>query len=167
MKRRTFLMTALAGTGALALGVKLYTPPHVGIVKSLDTEHRLLFSLLLPVFLDGALPQTEALRVAAQNRTLDAIALTLQQLPRDARDELEQLVELLESRLSLLILTGSMTPLLLRTPVQLAQMLEHWRRGYLDLMVAAYQGLRELVMSSYYGCPDHWSQLNYERPLIA
>ncbi|MCG9697530.1 TAT leader-containing periplasmic protein [Shewanella sp. Isolate11] len=166
MKRRTFLLTALAGTGALALGVNLYHPPHVGVIKSLDRENRLLFSVLIPVLLDGALPQTESLRLAAQNRTLDAITNMIEELPRESRDELGQLIELLESRLGLLLLTGNMTPLLLRSPQALAEMLETWRSSYLDMMVLAYQGLRELVIASYYACPEHWSQINYEKPQL-
>ena len=166
MNRRTFLVTALAGTGALALGVTLYSPSHVGVNKNLDSEHRLLFSLLVPVFLDGALPQTASLRVVAQNRTIDAIVATVALLPVDARDELEQLLILLESRLGLLLLTGSMTPLLLRSPNELIEMLEKWRSSYLDMMVIAYQGLRELVIASYYAFPEHWGRLNYEKPIL-
>lgn len=166
MNRRTFLATALAGTGVLALGVNLYSPSYVGVNKNLDSEHRLLFSLLVPVFLDGALPQIETLRIAAQNRTIDAIVATMTLLPIDSRDELEQLLTLLESRLGLLILTGNMTPLLLRSPNELIEMLEKWRSSYLDMMVTAYQGLRELVMASYYACPEHWGRLNYEKPIL-
>lgn len=166
MNRRTFLVTALAGTGALALGVNLYRPPYVRVSKALDSEHRLLFSLLVPVFLDGALPQTQALRVAAQNRTLDAIIATMALLSSDSREELQQLLTLLESRLGLLLLTGNMTPLLLRTPNELIAMLESWRSHYLDMMVTAYQGLRELIMASYYSCPEHWGRLNYEKPML-
>lgn len=166
MKRRTFLATALVGTGALALGVTLYRPPYVQVNKALDRHHRLLFSLLLPVVLDGALPQTESLRIAAQNRTLDAISDTMALLPTDAQAELEQLLNLLESRLGMLLLTGSMTPLLLRSPAQLIAMLENWRNSYLDMMVTAYQGLRELIMASYYACPEHWSRLHYQKPAL-
>ncbi|QYJ90595.1 twin-arginine translocation signal domain-containing protein [Shewanella halotolerans] len=166
MNRRTFLTTALVGTGALALGVNLYHPPQVRVSASLDQSHRLLFSLLVPVFLDGALPHTQSLRVAAQNRTLDAIVATMDLLPEESRDELEQLLELLESRLGLLLLTGNMTPLLMRQPQELAAMLEAWRTSFLDLMVTAYQGLRELVLASYYSCPEHWTRLNYEKPRL-
>lgn len=118
------------------------------------------------MFLDGALPHTQSLRVAAQNRTLDAIVATMDLLPEESRDELEQLLELLESRLGLLLLTGNMTPLLMRQPQELVAMLEAWRTSFLDLMVTAFQGLRELVLASYYSCPEHWTRLNYEKPRL-
>ncbi|MGE6650837.1 TAT leader-containing periplasmic protein [Shewanella colwelliana] len=164
MKRRTFLTTALVGTGALALGVNLYSPSHVKISEALDEQHRLLFSLLIPVFLDGALPEIESQRIVAQNQTIEAIVATMGLLPDDSRAELEELLELLESRLGLLLLTGSMTPLLMRRPAELVDMLERWRASYLDIMITAYQGLRELVIASYYSSPEHWTRLNYNKP---
>ena len=164
MERRTFLTTAFVGTAALALGVNLYVPEHIKVSKALDSEHRLLFSVLLPVFLDDALPEVEKLRIAAQNRTLDAITQTISLLPADGQAELEQLLDMLENRLGLLVMTGSMTPLMMRNPDQLIAMLEYWRNSFLDMMVTAYQGLRELVLASYYSCPEHWSRLNYAKP---
>ena len=106
----------------------------------------------------------ESMRVAAQNRTLDAISQTISYLPQEGQDELEQLLDMLEQRLGLLVLTGSMTPLMMRTPNELISMLEYWRNSFLDLMVTAYQGLRELVMASYYASPENWGQLNYTKP---
>ncbi|QLE86866.1 twin-arginine translocation signal domain-containing protein [Shewanella sp. Scap07] len=164
MKRRTFLTTALVGTGALALGVNVYSPPAVNINPALDNPHRLLFSVLLPVILDGAFPTVESHRLAAQTRTLDAIEQTISVLPQDQREELMQLLELLEQRLGLLLLTGNMTPLMMRNPQELAALLESWRGHYLDMMVTAYGGLRDLIMASYYSCPEHWHHLHYDKP---
>ncbi|WP_394205865.1 twin-arginine translocation signal domain-containing protein [Shewanella waksmanii] len=164
MKRRTFLATALVGTGALALGVNVYSPPAVNINPALDNPHRLLFSVLLPVVLDGAFPTVEAHRLAAQTRTLDAIEQTIAVLPDDQQQELLQLLGLLEQRLGLLLLTGSMTPLMMRSPQELVQLLQSWREHFLDMMVTAYQGLRDLIMASYYSCPEHWHHLHYDKP---
>ena len=164
MKRRTFLIGAFAGTAALALGVNHYHPELTPTFSKSNSEHALLFGVLLPVFLDGALPDVPTHRDAALNRTVEAINHAISVLPIDKQAELEQLLGLLESRLGVLLLTGSMTPLMLRTPTELVAMLERWRNNYLDLLVTAYQGLRELVMASYYGCPEHWSRLNYVKP---
>lgn len=164
MERRTFITTALAGTACLALGVNYCSSNYVGVNKELDDKHRLLFSVLVPVFLDGALPDVAALKRDAINRTLDAIEHTISILPQDSFDELEQLLELLEGRLGLLILTGSMTPLMMRKEPELIEMLQGWRTSYMDMMVTAYQGLRELVIASYYSSPEHWSRLHYAKP---
>ncbi|QYJ74758.1 MULTISPECIES: TAT leader-containing periplasmic protein [Shewanella] len=163
MNRRKFLLTALGGTAALALGVSLYQP-QLDVEDDGDKPHRILFSLLMPVLLEGALPEMAVPREAAVNRTLDAIEATISVLPTSQRDELEQLLDLLENRLGLLLLTGNMTPLLLRSPAELASQLESWRQSGLALLNQAYLGLRELVLASFYSCPEHWTLLNYAKP---
>jgi hypothetical protein len=154
MKRRTFLTGAFAGTAALALGVNLYLPNIT--TSSDDIHHRVLFSVLIPVFLDGALPEVPSHREVAMNRTLDAISQSITHLAPDQQQELMELLELLEGRLGLL--------LLMRDPQQLVEMLEFWRYNYLDMLKTAYGGLRELIMASYYACPEHWGNLRYEKP---
>lgn len=164
MKRRTFLMGAFASTAALALGVNLYSPEFSLPVDSEGKDYRLLFSVLLPVMLDGALPDVATHKLAAQNRTLDAIKQSISVLPDEQQTELFELLDMLENRLGLLVLTSSMTPLLMRSPAELTDMLETWRHSYFALLQTAYLGLRELVMASYYACPEHWSRLHYAKP---
>ena len=162
MKRRTFLTCAFAGTASFALGVNLYSPTPT--IAFDDVEHRVLFSVLIPVFLDGSLPEVANHREMAINRTLEAIIQSIEYLPEAQQDELMELLESLEGRLGLLLLSGSMTPLLMRQPQQLAEMLESWRHHYLDMLKIAYIGLRELILTSYYACPEHWGNLRYAKP---
>jgi hypothetical protein len=162
MKRRAFLTGAFAGTAAIALGVNLYSPSIT--TSTDDIHHRVLFSVLLPVFLDGALPEVPSHREIAINRTLDAISQSITHLPVEQQQELMELLELLEGRFGLLLLSGSMTPLLMREPKQLIDMLEFWRHNYLDMLTTAYNGLRELIMASYYACSEHWGNLRYVKP---
>ena len=162
MKRRHFLTGAFATTAALALGVAVYRPELEPMPE--EDGHRELFAVLIPVMLNGALPEMSIPREAAINRTLDAISHTLKVIPDTQREELELLLDALENRLGALILTGSMTPLLLRSPQQLVVMLEGWRTGFFEMQQQAYYGLRELVMASYYACPEHWGALHYSKP---
>lgn len=163
MERRTFLFGALGTTAALALGVSLYRP-ELAVEEANDEEHRLLLKVLLPVLLDGALPEMASPRDLSINRTLNAISATLKVLPEDQREELFTLLDLLENRLGLLLLTGSMTPLLLRSHAELEFMLNDWRERSIELFQLAYLGLRELILASYYSCPEHWVSLNYAKP---
>lgn len=164
MNRRTFILGTFAGTAALALGVNLYSPEFSVPDEDEAKDYRLLFSVLLPVMLEGALPDVATHKLAAQNRTLDAINQSISVLPDEQQAELFELLAMLENRLGLLVLTSSMTPLLLRSPAELTQMLESWRHSYFALLQTAYLGLRELVMASYYACPEHWSRLHYAKP---
>ncbi len=164
MKRRTFLTASLVGTASLALGVNLVLPEQVPVMS--QDKHRVIFSVLIPVFMDGALPEMDSQKQLAIDRTIAAIHDTMSVLPQAQYQELLQLIELLESQLGLLILTGSMTPLLMRSPAHLVEMLDGWRDSALSLFQQAYLGLRELVMASYYACPEHWTELNYAKPIL-
>lgn len=162
MQRRTFLTGAFVGTAALALGVNLY--PNKVEAPAEDLYSRLLFSVLVPVFLDGMLPEVAKPREIVINRTLDAISEAIKVLPSEQQQELAELLGQLESRLGLLLLSGSVTPLIMRQPQQLISMLESWRFHYLQLLQTAYLGLRELVMASYYASPEHWGGIGYAKP---
>jgi len=109
------------------------------------------------------LPDVASHKLAAQNRTLDAIKQSMALLPAEQQEELNTLLTMLNHRLGLLLLTSSMTPLLMRSPRELADMLETWRHSYFSLLQTAYLGLRELVMASYYACPEHWGRLHYAK----
>lgn len=162
MQRRTFLTGAFVSSAALALGVNLY--PYKVESPEDDRYSRLLFSVLIPVFLDGMLPEVAKPREIVINRTLDAISQAIVVLPTEQQTELAELLGLLESRLGLLLMSGSITPLIVRNPSELVAMLESWRHHYLALLQTAYLGLRELVMASYYACPEHWGGINYAKP---
>ncbi len=167
MNRRTFLLGSFATTAAIAFGINLYSPEFSSTDEQTEgKDYRLLFSVLLPVLLDGALPEVASHKLAAQNRTLDAINQSIAGLPESQQDELYQLLDMLDNRLGLLLLTSSITPLLMRSPSELAQMLEGWRNSYFSLMQTAYLGLRELVLASFYACPEHWSRIHYAKPQL-
>ncbi|WP_394130405.1 TAT leader-containing periplasmic protein [Shewanella maritima] len=166
MKRRTLLTGAFVGTAALALGVQLIPSSFESSEQDTEqnSEHRLLFAALIPVLLDGALPQISSHREQAINRTLDAIGATISALPETQQEELEDLLQKMESRFYLLFLSGSMTPVLLKQPDELIDMLESWRNHYTALLQSAYVGLREVIMASYYSCPEHWARMQYAKP---
>ncbi|MDL2196967.1 TAT leader-containing periplasmic protein [Shewanella algae] len=167
MQRRQFLLWALGGTSALALGVSLYEEEEIANLSEHEKPHDLLLGALIPVLLEEALPEINKHRTSAINRTLDAVNQTLKWLPKAQRQELEQLLDILENRFGLLLLSGSMTPLMLRSPNELVEMLESWRSSWMALLQQAYLGLRELLMASYYACPEHWDRLNYNKPKLA
>ncbi|MCL1142269.1 TAT leader-containing periplasmic protein [Shewanella gaetbuli] len=162
MKRRTFITGAFIGTAALALGVNLYSESTLS--SQAKDGQRVLFSILIPVFLDGALPAVASQKELAINSTVDAIEQAIAVLPEQQQIELAELFELLESRLGLLILTGSVTSLMLRDSAELTRILEHWRFHFLEMVQTAYTGLRELVLTSYYSNPEHWGRLGYAKP---
>ncbi|MGB0893697.1 MAG: twin-arginine translocation signal domain-containing protein [Parashewanella sp.] len=164
MRRRTFILGSMAATAGLALGGASYLESLKQIPQQSSRPYDILLHLLLPIFLDGALPNAVEPKQHAINRTIDNIYQTLDILPRETSEKLHQLLSMLDSRLGLLLLTGSITPLLRRTPAALITQVEQWRFHYLAMMNEAYLGLREVIMSSYYASPEHWQHLGYSKP---
>ncbi len=159
MDRRQFLMAGLVGTAAVATGIVLW-PVDTPLPGLTDPQARVLRALVLPV-LEGAAPapvledQADAL--------VHQVAQTIATLPPGSQAELNRLFELLEHRLGVLALTGSLTPLLARQPEALAEMLNQWRSHFLDTLVIAYQGLKELLQAAWYADPTHWPALDYQK----
>ncbi|MBM7070829.1 TAT leader-containing periplasmic protein [Shewanella sp. 202IG2-18] len=167
MERRTFLLGSFAATAALAVGADWYINAFDSTSEGTKQKHALLFTALLPVLLDGALPADEVERQQQIERTIENIHITMSLLPEHAQQKLMQLLELLETQFGTLLLTSSFTSFLELSPNGLQQLLTYWREHYLSMMNEAYLGLRELVMSSYYASPEHWGLLNYQKPALS
>ncbi len=166
MERRSFLLGGFAATASIAIGTDWYINAFESRDAVTEQKHQLLFQALLPVLLDGALPTDATKRQQQINQTLSNIDATLQVLPEHSRQKLYQLLDILEMKFGLLLLTSNMTSLLKRNPNELVELLTYWREHYLSMMNEAYLGLRELVMSSYYASSEHWDILNYQKPLL-
>ncbi|MBY6187192.1 TAT leader-containing periplasmic protein [Marinobacter hydrocarbonoclasticus] len=160
MDRRQFLMAGLVGTAAVAAGVALW-PTETPLPGLTDPQARVLRALVVPV-LAGAAP--EAQLSARADAVAHQVAQTILTLPAGSQAQLNELFGLLENRLGVLALTGSITPLLARQPEALAEMLEGWRHHFMETLVIAYQGLKELIQAAWYADPAHWAPLGYQKP---
>ena len=166
MERRTFLLGGFVATASIAVGADWYINAFESDQALTKHKHSLLFQVLIPVFLEGALPTEEPLRQQHIERTVESIHATLGVLPEHSREKLQQLLELLETKFGLVLLTSSMTSMVQRDPIALTELLNQWREHYLSMMNEAYLGLRELIISSYYALPEHWEILDYKKPIL-
>ncbi|MBY5993055.1 TAT leader-containing periplasmic protein [Ferrimonas balearica] len=160
MERRQFLIAGLVGTAAVATGVVLW-PGAEPVAPFSDTQQALVRALVAPV-LEGVAPP-EVVEAQA-DAVVRGVGATIATLPPGSQAQLQQLFELLDQRLALLAMTGSLTPILARQPAELAAMLAQWRHHFLDTLVVAYQGLKELILATWYAEPDHWGPLDYQKP---
>ncbi|GAA4884080.1 TAT leader-containing periplasmic protein [Ferrimonas pelagia] len=163
MERRQFIYGTLASATALSLGIAFWPEP-VSIPAPLDEAQQWLFVALIPVVLEGAAPaqrlEQQAPRIAV------AVADLIATLPPGVRQQLAQLLGLLQQKLGRLVLTGSMLPLAEQQPTLLSQLLDDWRFHFLELIRTAYAGLRDPIMAVWYGDPANWSALNYQPPSL-
>ncbi|GLS83351.1 TAT leader-containing periplasmic protein [Paraferrimonas haliotis] len=165
MRRRTFLTIGIASTAAMAFGVKLYSDKAFDD-SNYDEHHRVLLAALVPVLLDGILPEVTQPRQRAINRCIDNCLTTISLLPEHQAEQMQELLQSLEAQFGNLLLVGSITPLALQSPAQIQQVLESWRNSFIEMLQQAYLGLRNLIIASYYSDPDVWPTLGYHKPNI-
>lgn len=166
MDRRAFLKNGLIGTAAVVTGVSLYGCSDLNILDTdlIDDDVAVALSALLPVFLNGVLPEDEAARTQKIARTIEGIKLAMTRLPPHTLDELKDLFALLNSKMATLAFAGSFAQLNELSFSQKTALIESWRTSYLSLLNTAYEGLKELVFAAFYGNPDNWVILNYKKP---
>ncbi|MBI2382383.1 MAG: hypothetical protein HYV16_16665 [Gammaproteobacteria bacterium] len=162
LSRRQLLVHALQG-GALLAGAPALALAETSMASRFLTEaDQLILAAVVPVILAGALP-VEGRKAAIEGviRDLDS---AIAHLPERTRDELRQLFELLDGRLSRLALTGLWAQWAELRPAQVEEFLGEWRESYLDLLRTAYAGLHDLILGVWYGTPAAWSGIGYGGP---
>ena len=64
----------------------------------------------------------------------------------------------------MLIFSGQFSHIDSLSAAQKVALLNAWRFSYVDLLKVAFTGLKELVFAAFYGNPDNWNILNYQKP---
>ncbi len=166
MDRRAFLKTGFVYATAAAAGVSLYGCSDLDILNDelIDDEVTVALSAVLPVFLAGVLPKDPAQRQQKIARTIEGIRFALTRLPPHTLDEINDLFSLLTSRVATLAMSGSFAELNDLSHQQKVILIETWRNSYFSLLNTAYDGLKELIFAAFYGNPDNWTLLQYQKP---
>lgn len=169
MNRRQLLIRSVLGAAAVAgFGYFHWSDRQSPIPEPqttfLTTPDIDMLLALAPIMLNDALSADDDTR-AAQLTTLisrfDAACLLL--YPR-TRDELRQLFNTLDHQAGRLLLTGQTQSIDALTAQEKQSLLSHWREHFLPLYNAAYLGLHNLMMASFYGDAQHWPLLDYAGP---
>src|SRR5207247_2689962 len=98
ISRRTFIAVGIVGTVALATAGWLkgpHAPPSGMRRRTLDADAEAILGAVVPVLLDGALPEAHEARQRMIAETLTAIDIAIAGLPLAAQAELSQLFALL------------------------------------------------------------------------
>lgn len=166
MDRRSFMKTGLLSGSMLVTGGSLYGCSDLDILDSdlIDDDVAVALASLVPVFLAGVLPQDEALRQQKIGEVIAAIRLAIEKFPPHTLKELDELFMLLTNRLTMLAYVGEFAPLHKLSLAQANMLIDSWRNSFLALLNTAYEGLKELVFAAFYGNPDNWEVLNYQKP---
>jgi hypothetical protein len=168
--RRTFLVVGLAGGAALAAAYWLRRTSGRDAVSGMDASLAALDSAapaivgaIVPVMLDGALPED---RHAAVSETVGNVARAVSGLAPNAQKELGELFSLLGFPPTRIALAGVMTAWADASPEAVAAFLERWRSSRWMLQRSAYDALHQLVLAAWYGNPRAWPSIGYPGPPV-
>jgi hypothetical protein len=166
MDRRAFLKTGLLTGSILVTGTSLYGCSDLDILDTIliDDDVSVALAAIIPVFLAPMLPTEETQRQQRIARTVEGVGLALKKLPPHTLDELTDLFGLLTNRLVALSYAGNFSLLSELSMSQRVSYIEGLRTSYIGLINTAYEGLKELVFAAFYGNPDNWATLNYNKP---
>ncbi|MFO1315242.1 MAG: hypothetical protein U1F58_06520 [Burkholderiales bacterium] len=165
--RRTFIAAGLVGAAALATAAWLRSPHGPAVAaprRALDADAEAIMGAVIPVLLDGALPDEPGMRARAIADTLAAVDTAVAGLPRAAQKEVGELFALLALppvRLALARVSPSWTD---APAADVRGFLDRFRDSPWKLQRAAYAALHELVLAAWYAMPRAWPAIGYPGP---
>jgi len=166
ISRRTLLKAGVAGGAALLLARWLYTPtspPAQPTPNALDPGARAIVAAIIPVLLDGALPNGPE-GLSARADALAAVEEAIAGLPRATRKELADLFSLLGFPPTRCLVAGIWSPWPEATRESIASFLARWRDSRFELLRSAYAALHQLVFAAWYADPRAWPATGYAGP---
>jgi hypothetical protein len=166
--RRTLLKAGIAGGAVLVLArwiVTSYSPgesPVVG-VWTLDPSARTIIAAIVPVLLEGALPDAGS-SVEARAEVVVGVDRAVAGLPPASRKELEQLFALLSFAPTRCLIAGVWSPWPDASSKSVAAFLASWRDSRFALLRSGYGALHQIIMAAWYGNTRAWPAIGYGGP---
>ncbi len=168
--RRTLLKVGVAGAVALVLARWIVTSrdsaPHEPLnasASALDPAARAIIAAIVPVLLEGALPDAQA-SVEARAEVVAGVDRAVAGLPPASRKELEQLFALLSFAPTRCLVAGVWSPWPQASQASIASFLLSWRDSRFDLLRSGYGALHQLVLAAWYGNARSWPTIGYAGP---
>ena len=164
--RRQFLRTGLAG-GALLVATHWIAPlgatPRAGM-RVLDAASANMLAALVPVGLEGSLPQDPAARERAVREVVEAFDRAIGVLSPAVRGEVQQLFSVLAFAPTRLAMAGLWSPLESASAGDSAAFLARWRHSRFDIQRSAYAALTQLIQAAWLDNPSAWPAIGYPGP---
>jgi hypothetical protein len=165
VERRTLLRVGAGAAVVLAVaggGIAYWRP---GVSKGrLSDSGRRIFRTVGNALLDGSLPAEAAARETALTQWLQRLDDTIAALPKALRDELAQLLALLNTTPGRRWLTGLGDDWSSASVPQIQAALQLMRVAPSQVRQQAYHALHELASASYFAAPSTWRLMGYPGP---
>src|SRR6202171_3974380 len=166
--RRTLLKAGIAGGAVLVLArwmVTSYLPRESAEASgsALDSSARTIIAAIVPVLLEGALPDAES-SVEARAEVVTGVDRAVAGLPPGSRKELEQLFALLSFAPTRCLVAGVWSSWPQASRESVASFLASWRDSRFALLRSGYGALHQLILAAWYGNTRSWPAIGYGGP---
>ena len=164
--RRQFLKVGLAGAAVLASVRYLETSQAAPApnYKVLDATGVITVSALVPVVLEGSLPEDPPARARAIRETVEGFDRAVSGMSVPVQKEVDQLFGVLRFAPTRLAFTGLWQPLEESRPEDVAAFLTRWRHSRFDIQRSGYQALTQLIQAAWYDNASSWAAIGYPGP---
>lgn len=170
-RRRTFLKAGIAGS-ALLLAGRWLPAANAGAESAaedfpfayLTPADVVVLGRIVPVMLEGALPEDAAQRATAIDEITSGIDAVIGHQPLPVRREISDLFGLLTKGVTRALVAGVWTSWEKASDEDVREFLTGWRDSRFNLLHSAYRGLHDLVVGSWYGNPRSWARIGYGGP---
>ena len=164
--RRTLLKAGIAGGAVLVLArwmVTSYPPRESPEVSgsALDPSARAIIAALVPVLLEGALPDSDS---DARAEVVAGVDRAVAGLPPGSRKELAQLFALLSFAPTRCLVAGVWSSWPQASRESVASFLASWRDSRFALLRSGYGALHQLILAAWYGNTRSWPAIGYGGP---
>ena len=170
--RRQFLKTGvvgalwlgLASAGMALTGCSQKDHPVCTDCQWLSPSDQILLFAIIPVMLRAALPMTGKGRNAAIHSVLSGFDTTVMHFSPAVREEIRQLLDLLQFPVTRIVLTGVMSPWHQEDASGIRSFLTRWQTSRFSLFRSGYYALHDLIAGAWYANPDSWKRISYPGP---
>jgi hypothetical protein len=150
--------------GLLLAGARWLDRPQAlaaASLRFLDERSAAATAALVPVVLEGALPQDAAARSQAIAETVEAFDRAVAGLSPAVQKEVDELFSILRFAPTRLMLAGLWSPVEESSPQEIADFLTRWRRSRFGIQRAGYQAMTQLIQAAWYGNGASWAAIGY------
>lgn len=166
MQRRTLIKLGVASAALVALaggGLALMRPGlRAGQLTSAGRE---VFAAVARAVLEGLLPVEPAAQATALQGHMARLDATVMAFPPAMQDELDQLITLLASSASRLLVTGLDKDWPDATTPEIGAMLQRLRSSNVTLRLQVFHALRDVTNAAYFADPGTWQAIGYPGPV--
>ena len=163
--RRTVLKAGIAGSIVLVLARWMVTSRRESPEprrSALDPSAQAIIAAIVPVLLEGALPDNGS--VEARAEVVAGVDRAVAGLPPASRRELEQLFALLSFPPTRCLIAGVWPAWPNASRESVAAFLDSWRASRFTLLRSGYGALHQLILAAWYGNARAWPAIGYGGP---